>query len=339
MTINKIDATQMSKVPASDIKQIRVIAIAETQQQRLAFSDTVNSMGLTLLYCLAPEEINKQHLSTKADIWLVDSQYDNELYQKLNETDNEVNEGEDTHKTILIGFSKAPYLNEIQPYGKWQRQLKRKLADILNLPQLHSTVKYRPNIQQWRFVVFLGASMGGPAAIKTFLDHLSPDLPITLLLAQHFNEHMIDTLPRILNRHNRWRCQVISTSQIMQSGQCLIAPISHKVVCDSTGRIILTEEAWQGRYKPCIGDMLKNASDAFGDELISIIFSGMGSDGSQYVDTIAENNSQLWVQDPNSSTCASQPQSMIDTRQVDFIGTPEALAAQLTAYVKQHVSD
>ena len=313
---------------------IQVMVIAETQQQRLAFGDTVANLGFKMLDCIAPHEIKDKHFEEAIDVWLVDSQFDDTLYQKLSQHKVISKQHKEDNNALLVGFNKAPYLNETHLYAKWQRKLRRKLANMLDMPQLVVNNIYKDTATPWQFVVFLGASMGGPSAVKEFLDNLPTDLPITILLAHHFNGSMIHTLPRILNRHNSWKCQVISTTQPMQSGYCLIAPIAQKVVCDSTGRVILTNEAWEGEYKPCIGDMLKNASDAFGNELISIIFSGMGQDGVQHLDAIADNQSLIWVQDPKSSACESQPQAMIDTGKVDFIGTPEALADKLIEYVE-----
>ena len=180
--------------------------------------------------------------------------------------------------------------------------------------------------------------MGGPSAVKTFLDNLSPELPISILLAHHFNQTMIGTLPRILNRHNKWRCQVISTSQRLQQGQCLIAPVDKQIVCDSTGRVILSEQGWEGEYKPDIGQILKNTSDVYGSDLINIIFSGMGNDGTQHLDSIQENHSQLWAQDPTLSACPSQPQAIIDSGYCQFVGSPEELAQKLTDYVNEKIA-
>ena len=181
--------------------------------------------------------------------------------------------------------------------------------------------------------------MGGPSAVKEFLDHLSPTLPVSILLAHHFNQTMISTLPRILNRHNDWRCQIIASSQRLRAGQCLIAPIDKQIVCDSTGRIILLDQAWEGDYKPAIGQILKNTSDVYSSELINIIFSGMGNDGTQYLDLIQDNDSQLWAQDPLLSACPSQPQSIIDSGYCTFVGSPQALAENLTAYITDRAAN
>ena len=313
---------------------IKVLVVAEDHQQRMAFSDTVRSCGLQLVDCVSRVQLQEKLKSYAAsiDIWLIDGDYDNDMALAT---------AASKPTAVLVGFSQAPYLNEAQQYAKWQRKLKRKLAQMLALPMLVDNIPYEKNTayeneaNDWHYVVFLGASMGGPSAVKEFLDHLSPVLPVSILLAHHFNQTMISTLPRILNRHNEWRCQLITSSQRLRAGQCLIVPIDKQIVCDSTGRIILLDQAWEGDYKPAIGQIIKNTSDVYGSELINIIFSGMGNDGTQYLDLIQDNDSQLWAQDPSLSTCPSQPQAIIDSGYCQFVGSPTALAERLTDYIAE----
>ena len=314
-----------------DKSEIRVLVVAEDHQQRMAFSDTVRSCGFYLVDCVTPAQLQDKFDGYEAaiDIWLIDSDYDEHVAAATATSKS---------AAVLVGFSQAPYLNEAKQYAKWQRKLKRKLAQMLALPTLVDNTLYKDEVRDWHYVVFLGASMGGPSAVKEFLDHLSPTLPVSILLAHHFNQTMISTLPRILNRHNDWGCQVIASSQSLRAGQCLIAPIDKQIVCDSTGRIILLDQAWEGDYKPSIGQILKNTSDVYGSELINIIFSGMGNDGTQYLDLIQDNDSQLWAQDPLLSACPSQPQAIIDSGYCTFIGSPQALAENLTAYIADRVT-
>ena len=311
---------------------IKVMVVAEDHHQRMAFSDTVRSCGFSLVGCMSRAQLQEKQgrSDTSIDIWLIDSDYDDSVVAATTAS---------KPAAVLVGFSQAPYLNEAPQYAKWQRKLKRKLAHMLALPVLMDAPVHKPDNADadWRYVVFLGASMGGPSAIKEFLDNLSATLPVCILLAHHFNKTMIGTLPRILNRHNDWHCQVITSSQRLRAGQCLIAPIDKQIVCDSTGRVILLEQAWEGEYKPAIGQILKNTSDVYGSELINIIFSGMGNDGSQYLDLIQENNSQLWVQDPSLSACPSQPQAIIDSGYFGFIGSPADLAQKLTDYIDERL--
>lgn len=312
--------------------EIKVLVVAEDHRQRVAFSDTVRSCGFTLVGCVSRAQWQeKSELSNvDIDIWLIDSDYDDSVATATAASKS---------AAVLVGFSQAPYLNEAQQYAKWQRKLKRKLAKLLALPTLLDTAAHKSDDERsWQYVVFLGASMGGPSAVKEFLDNVPATLPVCILLAHHFNQTMIGTLPRILNRHNDWRCEVIASSQRLRAGQCLIAPIDKQIVCDSAGRVILLEQAWSGEYKPAIGQLLKNTSDVYGSDLINIIFSGMGNDGSQYLDMVQDNNSQLWAQDPSLSACPSQPQAIIDSGYCGFVGSPTDLAKKLTDYIGERAA-
>ncbi|MGB5876132.1 MAG: chemotaxis protein CheB [Psychrobacter nivimaris] len=310
---------------------IKVMVVAEDHRQRMAFSDTVRGFGFTLVGCVSRTQWQETgELSNSAiDIWLIDSDYDDSVA---------IATVASKPAAVLVGFSQAPYLNESQEYAKWQRKLKRKFAQLLDLPILVDAPAYKSADTDWHYVVFLGASMGGPSAVKEFLDNVPATLPICILLAHHFNQAMIGTLPRILNRHNDWRCKIIASSQRLRAGECLIVPIDKQVVCDSTGRVILLDQDWHGEYKPAIGQLLKNTSDVHGSELINIIFSGMGNDGSQYLDLIQDNNSQLWAQDPSLSACPSQPQAIIDSGYCNFIGSPTDLAKKLTDYIGERAA-
>lgn len=305
-----------------------VVVVADQSQQRLALSDTMRELGFCLVDSMDSAQLLARSSVPSADLWLVDvDEFGEKLESKITEK---------SPKCVLMGFKTAPYINSAHAYSKWQKSLVRKIADVLNTPISELLAPKRPVINPvaWRYVVFLGASMGGPDAVKAFLDNLSPELPIAVLLAHHFDGAMIDTLPRVLTRHNNWRCQVVHTTQSLQSGMCLIAPIDKQIVCDSTGRVILTKQGWAGEYSPCIGDLLKNVSEVYGSQLISIIFSGMGDDGTQHAKSLLANRSLFWAQDPATCASPSQPQSFINTGLCQFVGTPEALAKRLTLMTK-----
>lgn len=304
---------------------LRFFIVAEYQQQRLALSDTIRSWGFEVVACLAASQLTTAHFQQNVDVWLVDTQQDNDIIQNIENAATA-----DLTKLVLLGFVPAPYMSDSWLYGKWQRQLKRKIASMLERSDLIEPYDAaKTQLRPWKYVVLLAASMGGPMAVKEFLDNLPEDLPVTLLLAQHFNQNMLNTLPRILNRHNDWRCEVLTSSQKLLTGRCLILPIDQSVICDSNGRLLLQKKPWQGQYKPSISQVMTNCSEVFGNRLINIVFSGMGNDGSDAALTVKQNGSVIWAQSPASSICASQPQSMIQSNQVTFIGTPKQLAEQL----------
>lgn len=306
----------------------RVMIVADKSQQRLALADTMRALGFYAVESMDSGQLLGRSSVPMADLWLVDvDEFSEKLEEKISAPDP---------NRVLMGFKSAPYLNSEQAYKKWQKSLIRKIGDVLNTPisELVSPTKKDTTPKPWQYVLFLGASMGGPDAVKELLDNLSPELPIAVLLAHHFDDKMIDTLPRVLTRHNDWRCQVITTTQSLQSGMCLIAPVDKQIICDSTGRVFLTKESWVGEYRPNIGELLRNASEVYGSQLVGIILSGMGNDGSQHAKELRANRSLFWAQDPKTCASPSQPQAFIDTGLCQFVGTPKDLATKLSMLSK-----
>lgn len=321
-------AKTVSKNHNFNPKDTKVIVVSDNRSQRFAFDDGLRDVGFDVIGCFSTEQLDVMTKSKlpKDMVWLVDPPLSDSLQALI-----------DTYepRLVLVGFQEAPNPKHDENYQRWQRSLLRRLCDSLGVSAIKLLAKKshsctRPTTRPWRYVLFLGASMGGPDALKVFLDNLSPELPIAILIGHHFDKEMIHGLPKVLTRNNEWRCRVVGASQSLQSGLCLVAPIEQQIVCDSEGRVILLDKPWEGEYQPSINQLLKNTSEVYGSELIGIIFSGMGNDGSAHLAQIAQNKSHLWAQSPESSGCPSQPQAMIDSGFCQFVGTPLELAGRIT---------
>ena len=335
---------------------MNILVIADQHEQRHALADTAHKLGADSVMVMDVKGLlNAQALS--AEVWFLDMPDELLVSEQVQAC---IRKHEP--KRVLMGFLPAPYLNDDRLFDRWQRSLIRRLrtnlahffADVqqTDTPMMTDTGKtdrvsgffltdagisdLDAGRHSWRYVLFLGASMGGPQAVKEILDHLDPSLPVTVVLAHHFDAKMVGSLPRLLTRHNDWQCKIADMSQSLRAGQCLIVPVTRKVICDSTGRMIVTKEPWVGGYQPNIGELLKNLSDAFGNELIGVILSGMGDDGSQYATKLYPNHSRLWAQAPASCVSPSQPQAFIDTGVPTFVGTPKEIADKVSQLLGIH---
>jgi len=185
-------------------------------------------------------------------------------------------------------------------------------------------------VPAWHQVCILAASMGGPSAVKAFLDALPTDIPVAFVLVQHIDPHMQEILPRILVRHNQWRCTLMHDEPMrLNIGEVLIVPATRQVTVDEHGVLTPLNERWPAQYQPSISEMMRRSSDVFADRLRVIVFSGMGDDGSNVAQHVCQQGGLIWAQTSASSDCASQPDSMRATGMVAFSGTPETLAQQL----------
>ena len=127
-------------------------------------------------------------------------------------------------------------------YPRWERRLMTKLVGYIGAPALEENLAAVPQAplaapipepREFRTLAggtlaqrvwVLGASLGGPAAVKQFLDCLPEHLPVAFVLAQHIDGGFLDTLCQVLRRDSPFHCQVAGDGDRLGHGRVLVAP-------------------------------------------------------------------------------------------------------------------
>jgi chemosensory pili system protein ChpB (putative protein-glutamate methylesterase) len=324
----------------------RVAIVSDSSLQRLALAHAVKGHGYDLALNIPPERLDQKTLAnTKADVWLVDMhEEDDDLLDKLLSGDT----------PILFGVEQAP-VQGTRAYPRWERRVFIKLHEVIGQPVISESLEplekvtpkpvkalqlvLPPEISGRRqsprleYVCVLAASLGGPAAVKEFLDYLPGGLPVAFLLAQHIDVRMQESLTRVLVRHNHIPCRMGKGGEALKHGELLIAPVETEIDFSADGQVVSRDMPWDGPYSPSIDQVLANVSRRFGKRSIAIIFSGMGGDGSISGPLMVESGGVIWAQESGSCACASQPDSMRSTGCVSFSGKPLELAQKLVSYI------
>lgn len=279
-------------------------------------------------------QFNDSFLLPSPDLWLLDVEDELALLEVI---------GFD--QPVLMGIMAAPAFNDRSAYLSWKRVVSKKLMKLLSndMPILTQQVDTRsaysvrsrpaqpPRIlpEVWR-VIILAGSMGGLEAIKAFLDKVPSDLPVSFLVTQHIDPYMQPQLPRILGRHNAWPVENILTQETpIKRGVAYVIPTVQQVGFDAAGSIHLQEGQWPDHYQPSIREVMLRASQVFKHQLLTIVFSGMGDDGSKAAAAQVAAGGKIWAQTAESCASASQPDQMRLTGYVSFSATPEGLAEHL----------
>ena len=202
----------------------RLFIVADRPLQRIALAEMIQSCGFDIVDNLPPDRLQALHFTTNPDLWLLDVVDQDSILERI---------GFDA--PVMFGIDAAPQLTDRQAYGKWMRVLSRKLIKLLGHPpplllcddQPESTIVVIEAQPSWQYVCVLAASMGGPNAVKAFLDALPSDLdlPVAFLYVQHIDPYMQELLPRILVRQNNWRSRLIKDEPVLlTAGEILIVP-------------------------------------------------------------------------------------------------------------------
>ncbi|SDU28712.1 chemotaxis protein CheB [Halopseudomonas salegens] len=312
------------------------VVLVAREPKRAALADAVSQLGYAV-NCFDPDQPDALMLLPEqlAAAWLVELAEESALTDWLLEY---------SQAPVLLGVGQIPQ-RDSEDYPRCLRRLYAKLAGLVGesprgKPELHRLFDVpldvgSPGIPSASCVWVLAASLGGPAAVKAFLDHLPASLPLALVYAQHIDAGFEQQLPQIVGRHNQWHIHTCVPERPLYHGEVLVVPVDQRLRFTPEGRVRLSPEAWPGPYQPSIAAVIDEVSQVFAPACGAIVFSGMGEDGVDACTRLRDQGMPVWTQNAESAACATMPEAVRQAGVCSLQGTPEQLAAAMQHWMKQ----
>mgnify|MGYP006394399037 CR=1 FL=1 len=327
--------------------------VSDSLLQRHRMQAALEKFGMRIAFCGAPDRLQAQPALPKACLWVVTLEDESDHPELL---DHLIEQSE---APVLFGLERAPEETS-SDFAIWERRLHLKLekhlgqletldgeAELVALsrdPEPVASVDRLP-LPVWitpaqagdvcEEVWVLGASLGGPGAVKQFLDQLPAGLPIGFVYAQHIDDHFTSVLTQVLGRHASYQLKAACEGEPLKVGEVVLMPVDREWGFDDNGALQRREGVWPGPYGPSIDQVLLNVSACYGARCHAIFFSGMGNDGALAAPTLRSRGSRIWVQSSDSCANSSMPDSVAATGSSSFSGTPQQLAAKLLRAVEE----
>ena len=183
--------------------------------------------------------------------------------------------------------------------------------------------------QPLRRVIVLGASIGGPDAVREFLSALPPRFPATFLLVQHIGSEFVNLMVNQLGKASALPVRVPGSGERALSGEVLVVPHGQRLRLPRSGEVELLPIAGGGGHDPSINDTMTMAAENFGEDAMAVVFSGMAGDAVSGALEIAARGGVVWAQDPASCVVSTMVDGVISAGVARFVGTPRALGENL----------
>ncbi|MEO5559157.1 MAG: chemotaxis protein CheB [Dokdonella sp.] len=180
-----------------------------------------------------------------------------------------------------------------------------------------------------RKVWVLGASIGGPEAVREFLAGIPRDYPALFLLAQHLGEEFVGMMTNQLIQATKLTVRSPTHGERVAHGDVVVVPNSHRLRVDAEGVVTLERNAAASAFSPSIDRVLQDVADKFGANAGAIIFSGMSSDAAEGCRYLAEQGGEVYAQRPDTCVVSSMIDGVCETGVVSFLGSPQELAEKL----------
>jgi len=177
-------------------------------------------------------------------------------------------------------------------------------------------------------VVVIGASAGGIEALERLVAALPASFAAPIIIAQHADPKVPSHLPQILSRHTAM--DIVSIQEQVETlapGTIYVAIAGRNLIV--RGSEITGAPRRRGHPIPSIDALFTSAAESYGDRVIAVILTGMGTDGVSGVRAVKEHGGTVLVQEPESAAFPSLP-AAIPLNHIDFTANLESLPSLLT---------
>lgn len=183
-------------------------------------------------------------------------------------------------------------------------------------------------------IVGIGASAGGLEAFTQLLSHLSTDTGMAFVLIQHLAPSHKSLLTELLAKTTSMPVSEVQDGTIVEPNQVYIIPPNTKMTLVNGTLRLTTREKVRGTYLPVDAFFVSLALD-LGHKAIAVVLTGGDGDGSVGIEAIKAAGGVTFAQSGETSQDESMPSNAVATGHVDFVMTPDAIAAEL-AQISRH---
>lgn len=180
-------------------------------------------------------------------------------------------------------------------------------------------------------VVCIGGSAGGLDAYIRLLTHLPADMGVAFVIVNHLRT-VPTMLHEILPRYTKMPVELITEKLDLEPNHVFIIPEKRDLhVLDGEFRLkpISKPHGWPD----VITVFMLSIAENWDGKLIAVIVSGYDGDGADAMCSIRDVGGVTIAQKPQTATQPDMPESAIASGCIDYILSPEEIAAQIVKIV------
>ncbi len=172
------------------------------------------------------------------------------------------------------------------------------------------SLKPRPPLHWKPKVIAVGSSTGGPQALFEFMGELK-DVDLPVVITQHMPPTFTNLLAKHIADNAGFNCVEALQGMKVEKGKAIIAQGGRHMefVQDTSGNVMveLTDGPAINFCKPAVDPMLESLNELYEGQVLSVILTGMGSDGAGGVKKVVESGGYCVAQDQETSVVWGMP--------------------------------
>lgn len=181
-------------------------------------------------------------------------------------------------------------------------------------------------------IVAIGVSTGGPNALEKLFSFFPANFPLPIVLVQHMPPSFTKLMSDHLNSKSHLTIQEAKAGDVLKPGHVLVAPGGLHMVLTRQGNTIqvaTNSEPPENSCRPSVDVLFRSVNDIYGDRLLAVIMTGMGSDGFKGCEAIRAKGGRVLAQDEESSVVWGMPGFVAKAGLADAVLPIEKLAGEI----------
>ena len=165
-------------------------------------------------------------------------------------------------------------------------------------------------------IVVIGTSTGGPQSLKRVLGGLPADLPVPIAMVLHMPVGYTAMYAEKLNELGPLRVIEAQGGEEVVAGTAYLAPAGRHLILekDPIGcvRTRLALHPLDTPHRPAVDVLFQSAAEVYGDRVLGVVMTGMGSDGREGAAWIKAKGGRVITEAEESCVVYGMPRSVVE---------------------------
>lgn len=186
---------------------------------------------------------------------------------------------------------------------------------------------------EFKNIVLIGSSTGGPSTLEEILSNLPSDFPYPVLVAQHMPASFTRVFANRLNKVCELEVLHVEKAMPLEQGRIYIAKGNGDVEVKMRLKRVIAESVTEDPkylWHPSVDKMVSSALEVIPpDKIIAVLLTGMGYDGAEAMAEVHRGGGKTIAESEETAVVFGMPKELIERGGADYVLPSYEIAKQL----------
>ena len=179
-------------------------------------------------------------------------------------------------------------------------------------------------------MVVMGISTGGPQALKFLIPQFPTDFPVPIATVLHMPVGYTQMYAQKLNEVSKIEVMEAREGDLVRGGIMMLAPAGRHLTFHrrENGEVVahLDARPFDTPHRPSVDVLFQSAGKVYGDRVLGVVMTGMGSDGKEGAAWIKSQGGLVYVESEDTCVVYGMPRSVFEAGLSDRVISLDQMA-------------